>query len=283
MNEESNLILNVKLKIMNFDISKLIDLVVLYAPKVVAAILLWMVGSWAISKIVNFFGNMMQKRNVDESLRPFLKSLAGILLKVLLFITIAGVLGIDTTAFAAVIAAMGLAIGMALQGSLGNFAGGVLILLFKPFKVGDLIAAQGFTGVVEEIQAFSTKLVTPDNKTIILANGPLSAAPIENISTKGEIRVDMTYGISYNDDIDKAKQVIRQVIDACPNVLKNKQHDVFVSELGDSSVNFTVRPWAKSEHYWDVYFYMHENIKKAFDKNEIGIPYPTMELNMNQN
>ncbi len=265
------------------DLTKLIDLVVLYTPKVVAAILLWIIGSWAISKIVKVFGNIMASRNVDESLQPFVRSLAGILLKVLLVITIAGVLGIDTTAFAAVIAAMGLAIGMALSGSLGNFAGGVLILLFKPFKVGDLIAAQGFTGVVEEIQAFSTKLVTPDNKTIILANGPLSAAPIENISTKGEIRVDMTYGISYSDDIDKAKQVIRQVIDQCPHVLKGKEPDIFVSELGDSSVNFAVRPWAESKHYWDVYFYMHENIKKAFDKNEIGIPYPTMDINVSQN
>jgi len=264
---------------MNLD--KLIELFVLYAPKVLAAILIWFIGSWVIKKIVNIFASVMNKRGVDESLQPFLRSLAGILLKILLVITIAGVLGIDTTAFAAVIAAMGLAIGMALQGSLGNFAGGVLILLFRPFKVGDLIAAQGFTGVVEEIQAFSTKLVTPDNKTIILANGPLSAAPIENISAKGEIRVDMTYGISYNDNIDEAKKVIQGVIDECPHLL-NKPHDIFVSELADSSVNFAVRPWAKSEHYWDVYFYMHENIKKAFDKHNIGIPFPTMELNMNQ-
>jgi len=267
---------------MNFDINKLIDLIILYAPKVVAAIFIWMIGSWVISKVVNLFGNVMVKRNVDESLRPFLTSLVGILLKILLVITIAGILGIDTTAFAAVIAAMGLAIGMALQGSLGNFAGGVLILLFKPFEVGDLIAAQGFTGVVEEIQAFSTKLVTPDNKTIILANGPLSAAPIENISTKGEIRVDMTFGIGYSDDIDKAKEVIQGVIDSCPNLL-NRKHDIFVSELADSSVNFAVRPWAKSEHYWDVYFYMHENIKKAFDKHNVGIPYPTMDLNIAKN
>lgn len=266
---------------MNFDISKLVDLVVLYAPKVLAAIFIWIIGSWVIKKIVNILANSMRNRGVDESLQPFIRSLVGILLKVLLVITIAGILGIDTTAFAAVIAAMGLAIGMALTGSLGNFAGGVLILLFKPFKVGDLIAAQGFTGVVEEIQAFSTKLVTPDNKTIILANGPLSAAPIENISAKGEIRVDMTYGIGYNDDIDKAKEVIQGVIDACPYLI-DKPHDIFVSELADSSVNFAVRPWAKSSNYWDVYFYMHENIKKAFDKNNIGIPYPTMDLNMTQ-
>jgi len=264
------------------DFTKLIDLVLLYTPKVVAAIVIWMIGSWAISKIVKIFGKIMTDRGVDASLQPFLTSLAGILLKVLLVITIAGILGIDTTAFAAVIAAMGLAIGMALSGSLGNFAGGVLILLFKPFRVGDLIAAQGFTGVVEEIQAFSTKLVTPDNKTIILPNGPLSTAPVENISTKGEIRVDMTFGISYNDDIDKAKQVINQVISECPNLL-DKKHDVFVAELADSSVNFTVRPWAKSQHYWDVYFYMHENIKKAFDKQNVGIPFPTMDVNIAKN
>jgi len=210
---------------MNFDMTKLVDLVVLYAPKVLAAFAIWIIGSWVIKRLVAFLGNMMVTRGVDESLHPFLKSLAGVLLKLLLFITIAGVLDIDTTAFAATIAAMGLAIGMALQGSLGNFAGGVMILLFKPFKVGDLISAQGYTGVVEEIQTFTTKLVTPDNKTIILANGPLSTAPIENVSTKGEIRVDMTYGIGYNDNIDNAKQVIQQVIDQCPPLL-DRQHDV---------------------------------------------------------
>ena len=154
----------------------------------------------------------MHKRDVDPTLRPFLLSLMSILLKILLFVAIAGILGIDTASFAAVIAAMAFAVGMALQGSLGNFAGGVLLLIFKPIRVGDLINAMGYTGVVEEIQAFSTKLVTPDNKTIILPNGPLSSAPIENISTKGEIRVDMTFGIGYSDDIDKAKRVIRSVI-----------------------------------------------------------------------
>lgn len=268
---------------MELNIQKWIDIAMTYAPKVVMALVAWMIGSWIISKLVKVMDNIMTKRGFDESLRPFLVSLAKILLKVLLFITIAGILGIDTTAFAAVIAAMGLAIGMALQGSLGNFAGGVLILLFKPFKVGDLIAAMGFTGVVEEIQAFSTKLVTPDNKTIILPNGPLSSAPIENISTKGEIRVDMTFGIGYSDDIDKAKATIKEVFDACPFLLKDKEHDIFVSELGDSSVNFAVRPWAKSSNYWDVYFYMHENLKKAFDKNNIGIPYPTMDINLLKN
>ncbi len=265
---------------MDFDLQKWIDLAMLYAPKVLIAFIAWFIGSWIIGRILKIADKVMTSRNLDDSLRPFLLSIAGILMKILLVITIAGILGIDTTAFAAVIAAMGLAIGMALQGSLGNFAGGVLILLFKPFKVGDLISALGFTGVVEEIQAFSTKLTTPDNKTIILPNGPLSSAPIENISTKGEIRVDMTFGIGYQDDIDKAKLTIKEVFDTCPYLLKDRAHDIFVSELGDNSVNFAVRPWAKSENYWDVYFYMHENLKKAFDKADIGIPYPTMDINL---
>ncbi len=261
-------------------IEALLAQVVAYAPKVLMALVAMIIGMMIIGKIVNVVSNMMEKRDVDPTLRPFLLSLLGILLKVLLFVAIAGILGVDTASFAAVIAAMAFAVGMALQGSLGNFAGGVLLLIFKPIRVGDLISAMGYTGVVEEIQAFSTKLVTPDNKTIILPNGPLSSAPIENISTKGEIRVDMTFGIGYSDDIDKAKRVIRGVIDACPHTLKDKEHDVFVTELAGSSVNFAVRPWAKSAHYWDVYFFFQEEIKKAFDREGVGIPYETFDVNL---
>ncbi|MEM6725153.1 MAG: mechanosensitive ion channel domain-containing protein, partial [Bacteroidota bacterium] len=155
-----------------------------------------------------------------------------------------------------------------------------LLLIFKPFKVGDLINAMGYVGVVKEIQAFATILSTPDNKTVILPNGPLSSSPIENISGAGTIRVETVFGIGYGDDIDKARTVIQSVIDACPVALKDTEHDIFVTELADSSVNFAVRIWVKSEHYWDGYFYLHEEIKKAFDREKIGIPYPTMDVNV---
>ena len=266
---------------MNFDyIEALVKQGVAYAPKVVMALVALIVGLIIIRQLMNIIANAMEKRGVDDTLRPFLLSLIGIMFKVLLFVAIAGMVGVETTSFAAVIGAMAFAVGMALQGSLGNFAGGVLLLIFKPIKVGDLINAMGYTGVVEEIKAFSTKLVTPDNRSIILPNGPLSTAPIENISTKGVIRVDMTFGIGYGDDIDKAKEVIHSVIKACPNTLTDREHDVFVTELAGSSVNFAVRPWAKSEHYWDVYFYFQEEIKKAFDREGVGIPYETFDVNL---
>ena len=190
--------------------------------------------------------------------------------------------GVETTAFVGVLAAMAFAVGMALQGSLGNFASGVMILLFKPYKVGDLVSFQGFTGEVDEIQIFNTTLITIDNKKIIIPNSAVTSGPITNISGQGEIRVDQTFGIGYNDDIDKARAVIHKVAQSCPQVLKDKTVDIFVSELADSSVNFTVRPWAKSEHYWDVFFYMNENIKKEMDAANISIPYPQMDLHVNK-
>lgn len=265
---------------MNFDPQKWLEAAMLYAPKILLALAAWIIGSIIIARLTKLVEKAMLSRGIDDTLRPFLKSLMNVLLKVALAISIAGVLGIDTAAFAAVIAAMAFAVGMALQGSLGNFAGSVLILIFKPFKVGDLIKAMGYTGFVKEIQAFATILMTPDNKTIILPNGPLSSEPIENISGAGTIRVETTFGIGYGDDIDKARKVIQGVIDGCPVALKDQEHDIFVSELGDSSVNFAVRIWVKSEHYWDGYFYLHEEIKKAFDKEGVGIPYPTMDINM---
>ncbi len=268
---------------MEFNVQKYIDMAIEYSPKILLAIIAWIVGSWIIKRILKGINNLMVKKEIDETLRPFLQSLIGILFKVILVITIAGIVGIDVTAFAAVIAAMAFAVGMALQGSLGNFAGGVLLLIFRPFRVGDLITAMGYTGVVEEIQAFATTLVTPDNRTIVLPNGPLSSSPIENISGKGIIRVDTTMGIGYSDDIDKARSVIQGVIDKCPTALRDRDHDIFVTELADSSVNFAVRVWTKSANYWDVYFFLHEEIKKAFDQENIGIPYPTMDVNVLKN
>lgn len=246
-----------------------------YAPKVVGAILTLIIGLWIIGMITGGFKRMMASRNFDETLRPFLASLVSVGLKVMLMLTVAGMFGVETTSFVAIFGAMAFAIGMALQGSLGHFASGVLLLIFKPYKVGELVTiGGGETGVVEELQIFNTVMRTPDNKKIIVPNGVVTGNVITNISGQGEIMHMLTFGIGYDDDIDKAREVIKQVAASCPQVLKDKPVDVFVSELADSSVNFTVRPWCKSEHYWDVNFYMLENVKKEFDKAKISIPFP---------
>ena len=252
-----------------------------YAPKVVGAILTLIIGFWIIGWITRMVKNAMTKRNFDETIKPFLGSLVNVGLKVMLLLAVAGMFGIETTSFVAIFGALAFAIGMALQGSLGHFASGVMLLIFKPYQVGDLVELSGKVGTVEEIQIFNTVLLTPDNKKIIIPNGVVTSGVITNISGQGEIRVDMTFGIGYEDDIDKAKGIIQNVANECPQILRSKPVDIFVSELADSSVNFAVRPWAKSEHYWEVFFFMHEEIKKAMDKHNISIPYPQMDLHVN--
>jgi len=263
-----------------FNTEQLINTITDYVPKVAGAILTLIIGFWIIGWLVKVVKNLLAKNGVDETIRPFLGSLVSVGLKVMLLLSVAGMFGVETTSFIAIFSALAFAIGMALQGSLGHFASGVMLLVFKPYKVGDLVDLAGSVGVVQEIQVFNTVLLTPDNKKIIIPNGVVTSGVIQNISGQGEIRVDMTYGIGYGDDIDKAKEVIQRVANTCPQILKDKPVDIYVSELGDSSVNFAVRPWAKSEHYWDVYFFMHEQIKKEFDKANVGIPYPTMDLNV---
>jgi len=258
------------------------DIIADYGPKVIGAILTLIIGFWVISRVVNIARKIMDKRDVDASLKPFFMSLLSIALKVMLLLSVAGMFGIQTTSFIAIFSAMAFAIGMALQGNLGHFASGVMLLLFKPFKVGDLVDVQGNIGVVEAITLFNTTLLTPENKKIFLPNGFVTGGPITNISGQGEIAVFLTFGIGYDDDIDNARSIIQQVVNNCPHVLKEKEVGIFVSELADSSVNFAVRPWCKSEHYWDVYFYMHENIKKEFDLASIGIPYPQMDVHLSK-
>ncbi len=249
-----------------------------YGPKVLGAILTLIIGFWIIGRIVRVVRKLMEKREMDESLQPFLLSLISIGLKVMLLLSVAGMFGIETTSFVAIFSALAFAIGMALQGNLGHFASGVMLLIFKPFKVGDLVDVQGNVGVVDAINLFNTSLLTPDNKKIYLPNGFVTGGPITNISGQGIISVFLTFGIGYDDDIDRARAIIQKVVDACPYILADKETGIFVSELADSSVNFAVRPWCKSEHYWDVYFCMHENIKKEFDKAGISIPYPQLDV-----
>ena len=248
----------------------------LYGGRILLAVITLIVGLWVIGWIVKLLSSTMTKRHVDRDVQPFLTSLVSGLLRVLLLISIAGMLGVATTSFVAIIGAAGLAVGLALQGSLANFAGGVLILIFKPFRVGDLISAEGFTGVVEAIRIFDTTLGTLDNKTIIIPNGPLSTSPITNISTKGVIRVDQVYAVGNQNDIDATKASIMRVVDSCPYALKDREHDVLITKLTPNSREYDVRVWTKSEDYWNTHYYMLDTVARQFVSDGIEAPKPKM-------
>jgi len=249
-------------------------MIVLYVPKLIVGLIVLFVGLWLIKKVIKTLEKLMLKRSVDVSLIPFLKGVIGVLLKMVLFISVAEMVGFKTTSFIAILGAAGLAIGLALQGSLANFAGGVLILLFKPFKVGDLIEAQGEIGVVKEIQIFNTILISLGNRRTILPNANVSNGTIINHTAEGVVRVDLTIGIGYGEDIRTTRKVIMEQLDANEFVLKDPVASVNVLELADSSVNLAIRPFCKPQHYWDVYFQMTESIKYALDANNIEIPFP---------
>lgn len=245
-----------------------------YAIKIILAIIILIIGLWLAKKIVKISQKLMAKRGLDETLQKFLGDLLSWALKILVFITAISQVGVETTSFVAILGAAGLAVGLALQGSLANFAGGALIMIFKPFKVGDLIEAQGEIGVVMEIQIFVTKISSPGNKLVIIPNGTLSNGNIKNYTELGMLRVDLTFGVSYDADIKKTKEVLMEVLTSNDKVLKDPAPGVMVSELADSSVNFAVRPWATPANYWDVYFETIEATKYALDKAGIEIPYP---------
>lgn len=253
-----------------------------YGPIILGALAVWIIGGWIIKALINGIGRVMDKSKVDPTLQPFLKSLIGSILKVMLVISVLSMLGIEMTSFIAILGAAGLAVGMALSGTLQNFAGGVMILIFKPFKAGDVIEAQGFIGSVKEIQIFNTILKTPDNKTIIIPNGGLSTGAMTNFSTEEKRRVDWTIGIGYGDDVEKAKQVIRDLCDADDRILKDPVVFIAVSELADSSVNFTVRAWVHAADFWAVYFAMNENVYKTFPQEGLNIPYPQMDVHVHK-
>ncbi|MCG6188765.1 mechanosensitive ion channel family protein [Maribellus maritimus] len=259
---------------------KFSDIILFYGPRLVGAIITLIIGWWIIKVIQKALRKGFEKREMDPSLRGFLNSMIGILLKTMLIISVVGMLGVQMTSFIAVLGAAGLAIGMALSGTLQNFAGGVMILLFKPFKVGDFIDAQGHKGIVNEIQIFNTILKTPDNKTIIIPNGGLSTSSMVNFSAEPKRRVDFLFGIGYGDDVDKAKEVLRTLIDKDERILKEPEPFIAVSELGDSSVNIVVRVWAEASNYWGIYFDMTENVYKTFDKEGLNIPFPQMDVHI---
>ena len=263
-------------------LDKAYDFIVVYGMKILIAIIVLIIGLWIIKRVVRTTNRIMEKRDVNVSLRGFLKSLVSILLKILLLISIAEMIGLKTTSFIAILGAAGLAVGLALQGTLSNFAGGVMILLFKPFKVGDLIVSQGHLGTVKEIHIFVTVLLTPENKTVILPNAAVSGNDIVNYTTEGLIRVDMNFGISYSSNIKTAKDTLMNILVNHPKVLKDPAPFVGVKELADSSVNLAVRPYTKPEDYWTVYFDVYEAGKLALDKAGVTIPFPQMDVHLNK-
>lgn len=256
------------------------EMIVKFAPVFLLALATLLIGFWIINRLSKQIGKLLKRNNVDPSLHHFIINLISISLKVLVVISTASMVGIKTTSFVAILGAAGLAVGLALQGSLANFAGGVLILLFKPFKVGDLIESNGETGWVRQILIFNTILVSADNKTIILPNSSVSNGTIKNMSRQGSIRVELTVGIAYGADIKKAREVIMRAMEAREDVLKDPAPSVNVGELGDSSVNLAVFPYSTAENYWDVYFGVYEDAKNALDAAGIEIPFPQRDINI---
>jgi len=247
------------------------QLIMTYLPKLLLAIFTLIVGLWVIKILGKALIKSLDRSQVELSLKRFLASFVSVTLKILLFISIASMVGIQVTSFIAIIGAAGLAVGLALQGSLANFAGGVLILLFKPFKVGDFIDALGYAGTVKDIQIFNTILKTEDNKTIIIPNGNLSNSSITNYSVEDKRRLDMTFGIGYDDDLKKAKEILTNLIESDERILEDPAPLIAISKLAGSSVNFVVRVWVKSSDYWGVYFDMQEKVKVSFDEQGLSI------------
>lgn len=250
--------------------------------KLLAAIFVLIVGIKLVKVFVKFIKTSKKLNKLDESLRSFLSSFASILLYFVLIITVAMILGVPATSFITILASCGVAIGLALQGSLSNFAGGIMILLFKPFKVGDFIEASGESGTVVEISVVYTIILTGDNKRITIPNGTLTNSVIKNYSAEELRRVDMTFSTAYDCDIEKTKKVIAEVIAKHPLALTDPEPFIRVSQHGDSALNYVVRVWCKSENYWDVNFDIIENVKVAFDKNGITIPYPQVDVHVSK-
>ena len=259
---------------------KLQELLALYGLKIVAAIVIYIAGRWVAGALERLAVRMMTKAEVDETLISFVGNLTYIALLVFVIIAALNQLGIQTTSFIAIIGAAGLAIGLALQGSLANFAAGVLMIIFRPFKAGDYIEGAGVAGVVEEVQIFTTQLKTPDNKTIIIPNAKMMGDNITNYSAKDTRRVDMVIGVGYGDDLKKVREILEDILAKDDRILKDPEPTIGVLELADNSVNFAVRPWVKSEDYWGVYFDSTETVKRRFDEEGISIPYPQRDVHL---
>ena len=267
----------------NLDLIALFNTYVLpHLLNILIAVAIFVIGKWVVKIIKKVLVKTLERTNTDPILSDFVLSIASTLMMFIVIIAALSQLGVDTTSFIALIGAAGLAIGLALQNSLQNFAAGVMIVLFKPFKTGDFIEAAGVTGVVEQVGIFTSNLKTGDNKQIIVPNGQILNGPITNYSAKDTRRIDMVFGIGYDDDLKKAKELLEKIVSEDERVLKDPAYKVAVSELADSSVNFIVRPWVKSADYWAVMWDMNEKVKLAFDEADISIPYPQMDVHINQ-
>jgi small conductance mechanosensitive channel len=261
-------------------VEKIWELLPVYGMKFLAAIVVLVVGRWVAKILSGLVQRLMERSKVDPMLIRFTGSVTYIASMTFVIVAAMAQLGIQTTSFIAVLGAAGLAIGLALQGSLSNFAAGFLMILFRPFKVGDFIEGAGTAGTVEEIQIFTTTLLTPDNKTVIIPNAKLTGDNIVNYTRRGTRRVDMVFGIGYGEDIDKARDIMADIIARDTRVLQEPAPRIAVSELADSSVNFIVRPWTKADDYWNVYWDMTESVKKALDDAGINIPFPQRDVHV---
>lgn len=269
---------------MDFDAQKLLDAATIwaseYAIKIFAAVLILIIGKWLAGKFSNLFAKLLEKNKVDITLIKFFDNIIYYTLLIAVIIAAAGQLGINTTSFLTIVGAAGLAIGLALKDSLSNFASGVMLIMFRPFKVGDFVNAGGATGTVVNISLFNTVLNTPDNQRVIVPNSAITSAVITNVTANDTRRVDLVIGISYDDDIRKAKQILTTIINEDKRILDDPAPKVAVLALADSSVNFAVRPWVKTTEYWAVYFDLVEKIKLTFDKEGITIPYPQRDVHI---
>lgn len=267
---------------MEFNAAELTALAIPYGIKLVSAIATLVVGLFIANMLVSVVKKILVKSEVDPSLTSFLGSMVAILLKVMVYITALGMLGVEMTSFIAILGAAGLAVGLALSGTLQNFAGGVMILFFKPYKVGDVIEAQGYIGSVKEIQIFVTILTTPDNKTVLIPNGPLATGSMINFSTQPTRRVDWEFGISYGEDVDKAYEALNKLIAADDRILKDPEPFMALKALADSSVNIVVRVWVKAPDYWGVFFKMNEDVYKTFGDAGLSFPFPQMDVHLSK-
>ncbi len=263
-------------------LNKAKDFALDYGPNLLGALLILFVGYFLAKLVSKALRRIMEKAKVEQTRVSFVRNLAYMLMMTFVVLAALGKLGVETTSFAAVLAAAGLAIGFALQGSLANFAAGVMIIVLKPFKVGDFVEAAGITGVVVGISIFATELKSPDNKKIVVPNATLTGGTITNYSAEETRRIDMTFGVSYNDDLKKAKALLLSILTAHDKVLAEPAPQVAVAELADSSVNFVVRPWVKTDDYWDVMFDITEQVKVQCDAQGISIPFPQQDVHLHK-
>ena len=263
-------------------IQKLIDSGLSAGKHIIAAVVIFIVGRFLIKLLNRLVASILQRRHIEQSVQTFLSSLVNIILTILLIITVIGALGVNTTSFAALIASAGVAIGMALSGNLQNFAGGLIILLFKPYRVGDFIDVNGVQGTVSAVQIFHTILLTPDNKVIYLPNGSTSSSTITNYSREEKRRIEWTFGIDYGEDVSRARAAILSVITADARILPDPAPFVAVGGLSDSSVDILVRVWVPTEEYWNVYFDMHQRVYETFNEQKINFPYPQRTVHLVQ-